>query len=436
MRAVLLFTLAAAACIAAAWWIAALPGAVSITIAGTTLEAATPVALTLLGVLFLVLYLLIRMLAGLFHMPRNLRRWRRDRRRDGGDAAITRALVALAANDGNAARRETARSRRLLGDTPLTLLLAAQAGRQAGRDAEASEIFQALADRPDGRLLGLRGLLRQAIAAQDWPAATALAERAEAAHPGATWLADERRSMALQTGQWREALRLSGPARGREADPGARAALGVAAAEQEQDVNAALRLAKQAWEAEPSLAPAAIAYATRLRAGGRERPALDVLRRAWSLHPHPELAEAYVAPIADPGGRMRAAQELASANPAHPDTAMMLARTALDAGNAADARRHAETARKSGLRGRRIWLLLADIAEAEGDHDAAQDALRHIPAAAADPAWRCMQCGTVHAAWHPVCDACGTPGRIAWTEESAHGPAPRLAARAAIEGLG
>ena len=32
-----------------------------------------------------------------------------------------------------------------------------------------------------------------------------------------------------------------------------------------------------------------------------------------------------------------------------------------------------------------------------------------------DPVWQCGACGTVHEAWHPVCSACGTPGRIAWT---------------------
>ena len=38
MRAVLLFTLAAALCIAGAWWVAGLPGTVFATISGTTIE--------------------------------------------------------------------------------------------------------------------------------------------------------------------------------------------------------------------------------------------------------------------------------------------------------------------------------------------------------------------------------------------------------------
>ncbi len=438
MLRVIGFTIVAGLCIWFAWWVAGLPGVVSANIAGTTIETSSPVALTLLGLLFLAIYIVIRLLAGVWRAPRVMRQRRRERNRSRGDVAVSRALVALAASDGGAARREAERSRKLLGDTPLTLLLAANAGRQAGREDEATEAFKLLAKRSDGKLLGLRGLLRQAVARQDWAEATRLAQQAEAAHPGAAWLTEERRQLALQTGQYREALRLMGPASRRNtADPGARAALGVAAAEEETDPNAALRQAKQAFEADPSLAPAAVAYAKRLREGGRERSALDVLRRAWSMQPQPDVADTFLAPFSDAPSRYKAASGLASANPGHPDSALLLARTALDAGLVADARRHAETARKAGLNDRRLWLLMADLAEHDGGGEASQEALRHIPTASPGPSWRCLQCGTLHGDWHPVCDACKTPGKIRWrTAEAVTQPAPRRMVTPAIEGLG
>lgn len=436
MRAVLAFAVTAIVCIAAAFWVAHLPGSVSATIAGTTFEAATPVALVLLAALFIALYLVVRVLVGIVRIPRVLRRRRRDSNRRRGDVAVSRALVALAANDTGAARREADRSRRLLGDTPLTLLLAAQAGRQGGREAEAREMFVLLSERTDGRLLGLRGLLRQAITDQDWPAATALAQQAEQTHPGAAWLREERRHMALQTGNWTDALRLTGPATGANAEPGVRAALALAAAEHETDPAAGLKLAKQAWDADPSLPPAALGYSARLRSAGKNRRALEVLRRAWAIQPHPDLVEAYLGTATDKLGRMRAAEELAAANPGDPDTLLMLGRVALEAGLTGEARRYALAAQESGLEARRLWVLLADIAEDEHDHDAAQDALRHIPQAEADPVWRCTHCGTAHGAWHPVCSTCNTPGGIRWTNEVIQVVNPRVAAPAAIEGLG
>lgn len=435
MRAVLGFTLLAALCIAGAWWVAGLPGAVSANIAGTTIETSAPVALVLLALLFLAIYIVVRIIASVWNAPKVMGRWRRDRNRVKGDTAVTRALVALAASDGGVARREAERSRRLLGDTPLTLLLAANAGRQAGREDEATAAFKLLAARPDGKLLGLRGLIRQAVTRRDWPEASRLAEQAEAAHPGAAWLTEERRQLALQTGQYRQALRLMGPPGRRNAkDPAARAALGVAAANEETDPNAALRQAKLAFETEPSLAPAAIAYATRLREGGRERSALDVLRRTWSILPQPDVADTFLAPHTDPAVRYKAATALVSANPAHPDSALLLARLAIEAGNYDVANRHAQTAKTAGTTDRRVWLLLADLAE--HGHGDPQDALRHIPTAAPGPSWKCLNCGTHHAEWHPVCEACDTPGKIKWTKTEVVTPTPTRRPTPAIESLG
>jgi len=406
MRAAISLFVIALICVGVAWWISLLPGTVSATFAGTTVETTTPMALTLIAVLFLLAYLWIRFLAWLFSLPRRGRRWRQGRNRERGDIAVNRALLALAANDPGAARREAERSRRLLGDTPLTLLLAAQAGRQAGREEEAEAAFKQLAESKDGELLGLRGLLRLAVQRQDWDEVTRLAGQAERAHPGAAWLRDERRSIAVRTGHWPEALRL--------AAPGQRASLAVAAAEQETEPGRALDYARQAFEADPALPPAAVEYARRLRDLGRDRAAQDVLRRAWSARPHPSIAEEYVARTTDKLERMRALEALVRGNPDAAESHVAMARAAFEAGLTTEARRHLDRARAAGMNQRRLWQLLADVAVMEGNTDAAQDALRHVQEADPDPVWRCNTCGTQHDRWHPVCDACGSTGTIVW----------------------
>jgi len=408
MRTVLGLTVLAAALIALAWWVAGLPGSVSATISGTTFEMSTPVALVMLTALFLVLYFAIRLLASVLRLPRRgrVRRERRNRMR--GERAVTRALVALAASDASAAQREAGRSRELLGDTPLTLLLTAQASRQAGREEDAAIVFRQLAARKESAFLGLRGLLRQATAREDWSGAAELAQRAEAVRPGALWLKEERKVLALRTGQWADALRLSGPEN--------RAALAVAAAGSERDRSAALRLAKQAWAADPTLAPAAVTYAHQLRAAGKDSAANDVLRRSWAKQPHPDVAAEYIGDLSDKMQRLQAAEGLAQQNASHPESHLLLAQAALDAGMLKDARRHIEAVRASGLNQRRVWVLMADVADHEGRVAEAQEALRHVASADPDPFWRCAACGTAHAAWGPVCDACNTPGQIAWVQ--------------------
>ena len=359
MRRILLVLLVAAVVLAAAWALASLPGRVSAQIGDISFAAPVPVVALGLLVLFALLYAAFRLLGALVRLPRTLRARQAARRRRGGDVAVTRTLLALAAGETGDARREASRARRLLGDTPATLLLAAEAGRIAGRADEAETAYRALADRGDAAFLGLRGLLRQAIEREDWTAAAALARQAEAVEPGAAWLRRERARLAVQAGEWSDALALA------DADA-PKAALAAAAAEAATDPGRALLLAKQAWQDDPSLAPATLAYASRLRAAGRESRALAAIRHSWAIAPHPDLADFALAPVSDPLQRTQASQRLTDANPDHPESRLLLARTALEAGLTGEARRHAEAAAATGLNQRRLWLLLAEIEEAEG----------------------------------------------------------------------
>jgi HemY protein len=420
MPRVLLVLLVGVVVVALAWTLASLPGRVSADIGDITFEAPTSVTTLGLLLLFAMLYAAFRLIAALLRLPHTLHEQRARHRRRTGDAAFTRTLLALAAGETGDARREAGRARRLLGDTPATLLLAAEAGRIAGRPDEAETAFRSLAERGDAAFLGLRGLLRLAIEREDWAEAAALARRAEAVEPGAAWLRRERARLAVRAGEWADALALA------DADA-PKAALATAAAKAESDNARALRLARQAWQDDPALAPAALVYAARLRAGGREARALAVIRHTWAVAPQPNLADFVLTPLSDPLQRTQAAQRLTGANPEHAESRLLLARTALEAGLTGEARRHAEAAVAAHLNQRRLWLLLAEIEEGEGGDTEAgrlaqRDALRRAARADPDPAWQCDACHTVHAAWHPACPDCFTVGSLRWRSGQAASP--------------
>ena len=428
MRAAIGFVLLAVLAVAGAWWLAGLPGSFTATISGTTLTTSTPVALLLLGVLFILIYAVLRLLAALLRAPLGLRRLRSQRQLRNGEKAVSRALLALAAGDAASARREADRGRSLLGATPLTLLLAAQASRQAGREEEAEATFKELAGRDDASFLGLRGLLQQATTRGDWAAATDLARRAEAAYPGAAWVKDERLQLALRSEQWGDALRLAPPA--------VAPALGTAAAMAATNPAEGLKLAKRAWEADPKLPAAAVECARRLREMGKERNAQSVLQQSWTTTLHPDVATAFLSGISDPRERLRAAPWLIRGAADHPESHLLLGRLSLEAGLPAEARRHAEAALAAGMKQRQVWRLFADISEAEGDQVGARDALRVAADADPDPTWRCEECGTPQAEWAPVCPSCATPGRMQWTSaQSRQMQLPRLAESKNVEGV-
>ena len=425
MLKVILFLVVGAAVVALAWGVAGIPGHFSVSVGDFSLDTSTPIAILMLVALVVAILIVLRILRALIRIPRNGANWRRRHRRSLGERAVTRVLLALAAGEQATARKEARRARHLVGDTPQVLLLVAEASRLSGREDEAEEAFRALANHKDASFLGFRGLLRQAVDRRDWPQALLVANKAEAAHPGTVWLRQQRAELALQTDNWSEALDLIGP-------DSRRTTYYVAAADAEADGARALKFARQAWKLDPGFTPAVLAYAGRLRANGREKRAQSCVAEAWKLAPHPDLANFALSPEPDELARVRAAQRLASRNPKHIESQILLAQVALNAGLTGEARRQIEAAESEGFHQRRLCLLLADVEEQErGNTEAGRlaqrDALRRAAAADPDPRWQCTNCQTIQQGWHPKCGACGSVATINWVSAAEPVTLPVLA---------
>ncbi|MDO9708028.1 heme biosynthesis HemY N-terminal domain-containing protein [Paracraurococcus lichenis] len=423
MRIAILVLLVLAAGVAGSMWLAGLGGTVEIKVGDSLVATSFPMAVLIAAIAFLVLHAILSVIGAIRRWPRRARVTRTLRRREQGDAAVTRTLIALAAGTGDAARVEVRKARGLLGDTPQTLLLAAEAERISGNEEGAAEVFRQLAGRDDARFLGLRGLLRQAMQKGDWDAARAIAKEAEAVQPGAFWLREERTQLALETRDWREALALATPEQ-------PRAQLALAAAEQESDPKRKLELERQAFQFDKGFAPAAIAFSNGLRQAGSLRKARAVLEEAWQAAPHPDLAEPYLVVEPDALSRLRATEALIRRNPAAPESRLLLARSAIAAGQLGKARGALEPLIASGEADRRAYLLMAELVEAEKG-DAGRVAALREEAEAAKPAprWLCAHCGAEHTYWKPVCTACDTAGQLNWTAEAP--PAEPVATRPA-----
>jgi HemY protein len=425
MRRVIAFLIVAAAVVAAAWGLANLSGHVSATIGTFRIETSAAIAVLSLVVAFVVGVILLRLLIWLVLLPFAGAAWRRRSRVRVGERAITRVLIALAAGEDRVARREAKRARELLGDSPQTLLLAAEAGRLAGREDEAEAAYQALTKQEDGRFLGFRGLLRQAIERREWGKADTFAREAEAARPGTAWLREQRAELAVQSNAWAEAAELSGAS-------GPRAVYYIAAADADSDPTRALAYAKQAWRLDPHFTPAALSYARRLRASGKERRALAAVAEAWKKSPHPDLAEFALATASTPTDRYQAAKRLVDSAPTNPESRLLVAKTAIEAGLMAEARQEIEAAKSEGVNQRRLWLLTAEIAEAEkGDSEegraAQRDAFRQAAIADPDPVWRCSNCRSESTTWAPRCPSCGSVGTLSWQSTPAVVTLPAVA---------
>jgi HemY protein len=419
--------LAVGALVAAAAFFANHPGEVEIVWQGWQVDTSVGVLVTALILAVLLLSALISLIAAVVRLPGGLRRRRRDRARRAGESALTRALVALAAGNPAEAQLQAYRAERLLDHAPAALLLAAEAAERFGDKAGARRHFAALAERPDTALIGLRGLLGQALREHQGDAALHLAVRAQRLRPDVPWLAETLLTLQARAGAWDAARDTLAVARRRRvvASDRARHHRGVVqhelscAAERRGQLQRAAALAARAQAQAPDLAAIACHHARLLGALGRSRAALRAVERAWRAAPHPDLARAYVEihPEAAPLERTAALQRLAAQNPDAAESHLAVAEAALSAQLWGEARRHLHMALATSPSGpsRRLCLMMARLEDSDTDGTGrAREWLDRAIGAAPDPCYVCAVCGGESAEWRSLCPRCGGFDMLGW----------------------
>ena len=410
LRALYTF-LVIAALSALAIWLADNPGNLVVHWRGYEIRTSFVVGL---GLMILVAFLALfayRLASGFLRSPASVSSFLDARRRRRGFLALTRGMVAVAAGDAGEARRFAGQAQRLLDETPLTLLLAAQAAQLEGQEDAATKYFEAMLAAPDTAFLGLRGLFVQARRAGDRARALELARRAFALRPKTPWAAqavfeietaEEDWDAALATldrmlsaklverdaARHRRAVLLT--AQAMTADEAARQQFGEAKVRTREK---ALSLALDAAALERDFVPA-VALAARLCGEtGRVRRGAKLIEDVWSRAPHPDLAEAYMNLVEGESAydRFKRVRLLVGHNRDHAESRVALARAAVGARDWLAARGALEPFIGAGAAERptqRVCELMAEIEEGEhGDRGGAREWLARALHAPEDAAW-------------------------------------------------
>ena len=412
-------------------WVAERPGEVSVIWLGQQYE--TSVAVALLGVLvaaiaFTIFWGLLRFV---LRIPSLMSIAARARRRNKGYEALSRGMVAAGAGDSALALRAARQAEKHLGEDGLTLLLRAQAAQLAGDRVETERAFARMVDRPETRVLGLRGLHAEARRRGDASSAHHYAEQAHRIAP-VSWAGQALLDHHSQTQDWPRALvTLETNLAQRNIDKAAarrqRAVLQTAIALDlpAQDAAEALRLSREAAELAPDLAPAAALAARLLAKRGDLRKASRLIEASWKALPHPDLAQAYLdlRPGDSTHDRLARAKTLARLAPQDPESALCMAQAAIEAREFAFARSTLQPLIEGGSRPTaRICLMMADLEEMDGGAEGkVREWLSRASRAPRDKAW--VADGVACDAWSPVSPVTGKLDALRW-----QAPAERLSA--------
>jgi HemY protein len=432
MLRIILFLVLIAAAAAGAAWVADQGGDVALSWGGWRAETSVPVFVLALALTVIAAMATWAILRGLWRTPARLRKNRRDKRLAKGRHAITQGLLAIGHGDSEAARLHAGHAKRFAAHDPLALLLHAQSAQLDGDREGAHRAFHAMAEREDTRLLGLRGLFIEAQRADDPLAAVNIAEEALKLAPGSTWASHAVLGFRCAQNDWSGALAIldNNLASGLIDKPAFRRQRGVLltarALELETlDRDLARESITEAVKLAPTLIPAAVLAARFESEAHQIRRAMKMVETAWLAQPHPDLADAYAHIKLGDSARQRLVriETLAQKAPGHIESALALARAAIDASEFARARAALEPFVAAPTQ--RVAMLMAEIERLEhGDSGRTRAWTLRAVRAAHDPVWTAD--GYVSDRWRPVSPVTGRLDAFQWQTPLASLPSDRM----------
>ena len=416
---ILRFVLIAVLALAFAW-LADQPGDLTLRWLGYEIQTSLMAAVITLAIAGLVLWITWSVLIWILDRPGALGNWFRSRRQQKGHDALSNGLIAVAAGDRDAAQSNARTATALLGNDPMARLLDAQAAQMRGDSARVSELFEEMANQPETRLLGLRGLHTEAVRKQDMERARHLAEEAARLNPKAGWASSAVLSYQSASKDWPAISRTIDQQKQARlidrSEANAKHAVVLTAQAMEllsDDPAKAGDLAREANRLEPSLVPAAVLAARQAAKSGNLRKASRIIEKTWALVPHPDLADAYGEVRAGDSAlhRLKRIKSL-TAKSGGIEGAVALARAAIDALEWKTARQALEPYAHERPQAR-ICGLMAEIEEGEfRDKGRAREWLARAVRAPRDPAWTAD--GYISRVWLPVSPVTGELGAFRW----------------------
>ena len=420
MLRIILFLVFIALAAAGAAWIAEQPGDVVLSWSSWRAETSLPSFLLIAGVAIVAVVLALAIITGLWRTPGRFRRGRVAKRNARARQAITQGLLAVGHGDAATARMHANAARRHAPHDPLALLLQAQTAQLEGDREAARRAFVAMAGRDDTKSLGMRGLYIEAQRADDPYAALAIAEEALRLHPGSAWASHAVLDFRCARGDWSGALDIleTSHAAGlidKKAYRRQRAVLLAARAIEAEDSDESLSRdsALEANKLAPTLVPSAVLAARYMAQAHQARRAMKIIETAWAAEPHPDLADAYahIKPGDPPETRLARVQNLTAKNADHLESALALARAAIDARDFKRARNALEPLADRPTR--RVAMLMAELEHSEhGDSAKARAWTLRAVRAAHDPVWTAD--GYVSDHWRPVSPVTGRLDAFQW----------------------
>ena len=348
-----------------------------------------------------------------------------DRNREKkGYEALAEGMMALASGEGHLAMNKAQRADKLLKQPQLTNLLTAQAAEMTGDARTAEATYKKLLEDDKTRFVGVRGILKQKLAAGDTETALKLAQKAFLLKPKHEETQDVLLKLQAEKSDWtgaRQTLgaKLKSGTLPRDVHKRRDAVLALSEAKDVFDAGKTIEAREAAIEANrlsPDLIPAAVMAARAYIEAGNARYASRVLTKVWTTSPHPDIAAAFaeIVPDETPQARLKRFKALVKQSPDDPETKMLQAELNIAAEDFPAAKRSLGDLVETDPTARSLTLMAAIERGMGSDDVVVRGWLTRALTAPRGPQWICDKCNTTHAAWGPTCSTCGSFDTLSW----------------------
>jgi HemY protein len=299
----------------------------------------------------------------------------------------------------------------------------------AGDKRKAEETYRKLVKNEATRFVGVRGIIKQKLANGDKETALRLAEKAFALKPKHEDTQDLLLKLQAEKEDWAGARQTLGAKLKygnlpRDVHKRRDAVLALSEAKQIFAKNQKIEAREEAILANrlsPDLIPAAVMAAHSYLEKKQKKHATRLLKKAWAVQPHPDLAAAFamIEPNETPGERLKRFSFLTKNHKNNSETKMLMAELYIAAEQFPQARRVLGNLVDTDPTTRSITLMAA-IERGEGSNDAiVQGWLTKMLTAPRGPQWLCEKCQNIHSEWTPTCKNCGAFDTLEWKRPSA-----------------
>ena len=396
---------------------------------GYQIEIETSYMIVAIAVLVIVAIILDRIIRALIRWPSLFSAGWQARRRQKGEKALSLGFVALAAGDIRAASRQARHAEKLLQTTILTDLLSAQAAHAKEDVKAASQYFKKLAAEKETAYFGQLGLMRlhnEDNGGQISTAALTAAQKAFALDPTSAEAAQMILRQALQDGQWSKAIdclkiymNQSGgqsqieieKAKNLYAQLVTHKADGLVQTDQKQ----ARSLCEDALREAPFFIPAHQLLVSLYQQKSDRRSAMRAADKAFMASPQKDTAQLVQQARSDNDGQLISHLSKLAVKSTRPDEAhLAIAEYAIEVGIWASASQSLIQMSEEAVKSNHYYLVKAQIAKAQEDNEAHQEALRVAATAPRAGHWQCGSCQHHPDGYEFICPSCEAPAQIEW----------------------